>query len=107
MTNENELNLLPCPFCGCAPSIERWHGGKPTKRMVSCENDGCFVAPCVCGDNREDAAAKWNARGPAKTVTEEWVDEIARRGLGFREMPSLDRLNAILTTLKALGVEVK
>lgn len=54
--------LLPCPFCGGPAEIEAWHGGQPTKKMVSCVADDCAVAPCVTGENLGEAFANWNRR---------------------------------------------
>ncbi|MGE5523422.1 MAG: Lar family restriction alleviation protein [Rhodospirillaceae bacterium] len=58
MSNE----LKPCPFCGAQPTIEPWHGGKPTKRMISCENDDCAVCPSVSGNTEREAVEAWNRR---------------------------------------------
>ena len=64
MTNEE---LLPCPFCGGKPNIEPWHGGKPTKMMISCpggyansimghgEEVTCETAPMVTGETKKEA----------------------------------------------------
>lgn len=69
--------LLPCPFCGTMPIVEHWHGGSPTKVMVSCRNDfdgkvaaACAVTPSVTGCNLERATRKWNNR----SAPLEWYD---------------------------------
>lgn len=66
-------DALPCPFCGTPATIEYWHGGKPTKRMISCGGQAdtlmrgnrpitCHVAPSVTGETRAEALRRWNAR---------------------------------------------
>jgi hypothetical protein len=52
----------PCPFCGEQPMIQYWHGGGPQKRLISCANDCCKVAPSVCGSTRRNALENWNLR---------------------------------------------
>ena len=61
---ERDPNLKPCPFCGSEAEIEFWHGGKPSKRMVSCADDTgtCEVAPQVTGETKREAIEKWNRR---------------------------------------------
>lgn len=61
----DEVKLLGCPFCGETPTIEPWHGGPKSKRMVHCENEGCWVNPKVCGNTPKQAADHWNTRAPA------------------------------------------
>jgi hypothetical protein len=64
----------PCPFCGSPAQIEFWHGGRPSKRMVSCSNQGdtlfrpagrhigCHASPSVTGETKAQALDRWNTR---------------------------------------------
>lgn len=54
-----------CPFCGEIPVMEPWHGGSPTKRLISCAGEDCFVSPQVTGETPNAAARNWNARAGA------------------------------------------
>lgn len=62
-----------CPFCGVRPTIEPWHGGAKTKRMVACSNDDCDVQPQVTGETNLLARDKWNRRAPS-VHSEEFPD---------------------------------
>jgi len=53
-----------CPFCGAPPQIEKWHGGGPMYRLVSCSNEYCHVGPGVCGSTVGRALKAWNTRSP-------------------------------------------
>lgn len=59
------ISVRPCPFCGGAPVITPWHGGKPTKVMVMCRADDCHASPSVSGENLPQAARRWNGRTAA------------------------------------------
>jgi len=52
----------PCPWCGAQPTIQPWHGGRPTKKMVACDNEDCYVSPRVSGETRRAALERWNTR---------------------------------------------
>ena len=61
--------IKACPYCGEEPIIEPWHGGKPTKVMISCQNEGnCDVLPSVTGETEQEALNKWNTRQPDPAV---------------------------------------
>lgn len=62
MSKLADEKMKPCPFCGIVPDIETWHGGKPTKHMVSCCNDECPCAPQCTGQTRAEAIHRWNIR---------------------------------------------
>ena len=59
---DKQTGMLPCPFCGRLPTIEKWHGGGPQKRMILCDPDYCAVAPMVTGETPREAKARWNER---------------------------------------------
>ena len=57
--------LKPCPFCGRKPMIQSWHGGKATKKKISCSAeyvDECAVVPMVTGETKKEAIKAWNTR---------------------------------------------
>jgi hypothetical protein len=54
--------LKPCPFCGSSAEIEPWHGGPPTKVLISCGDEYCQVRPSVAADTRRQAVRIWNRR---------------------------------------------
>lgn len=71
--------LLPCPFCGCAPEI--------INLSVHCNNAYCDAQPFTAGQFITEAIAAWNTRAtqpqaPQGGVTEQsfkgpnkWTDE--------------------------------
>ena len=57
--------ILGCPFCGEEPTIQPWHGGGRNKKMISCDNIDCRVAPQVTGESLDEAVTRWNYRVPS------------------------------------------
>ncbi len=70
---EKIAEMLPCPFCGAAAEMEPWHGGAPTKQMISCSSETCDVCPMVTGETTAEAITLWNTRTPPQLsgMTEE------------------------------------
>ena len=60
---ENNIKLLPCPFCGSTPKL--WG------HDVQCQTEGCFAfdGTGVDYDEQEDAIAAWNRRASADAVS--------------------------------------
>ncbi len=56
------LKIKPCPFCGSAPDVIPWHGGRPTKMLIECIEPRCGPAPSVTGETFEAAVRQWNKR---------------------------------------------
>jgi hypothetical protein len=52
--------LLGCPCCGSVPEMERWHGGGPQKRMISCRD--CEFSVSISAPTARAAVQKWNGR---------------------------------------------
>lgn len=57
-----DSRLLPCPFCGEAAQYQSWHGGAPTKVMISCSSEDCPVSPSVTGETLAEGLTHWNTR---------------------------------------------
>jgi hypothetical protein len=57
-------DLKSCPWCGASPTIEPWHGGRPTKRLISCgdPDNECDVRPMVTGETEREAIDRWERR---------------------------------------------
>lgn len=65
--------VLPCPFCGAAPTIEYWHGGGPKKTAVHCDDESCSASPMVTGGTTQVAVRRWNTRGNNRSTS--WVEK--------------------------------
>lgn len=60
-----ELDLLPCPFCGRKPKLTL------TQYQISCSNyTSCAVRPRVTSDDLDTARSKWESRAQAPVGTE-------------------------------------
>ena len=66
--NNQETNILPCPFCGGIPSIEKdeWYGDTLAKGYyVECRNNECQCEPRTWSEKElteDEAIAQWNKR---------------------------------------------
>ena len=54
--------LLPCPFCGHKPVVQRCGSIAEPKLLVGCRNQMCFVSPMVVGCTAREVSADWNQR---------------------------------------------
>ena len=61
-----ELELRPCPFCGCEPN---WHtirmsidSPRHCRYFVSCDGDICLCPSTTDFNEKQDAADMWNMR---------------------------------------------
>jgi hypothetical protein len=61
---EIDLSIKACPFCDAPAQIQYWHGGRPSKRLVSCSGDDCDINPSVTGETKAEAIEKWERRAP-------------------------------------------
>lgn len=61
-----EPDALNCPFCGEQATIEFYHGGRPSKRLISCSSTTCEVRPSVTGETHAKALSHWNLRTPSQ-----------------------------------------
>lgn len=61
----DEADILPCPFCGLQPHVEKtgFHLGG---RTIRCETDDC-MGPHTTASNVSDAVMQWNRRSPPLT----------------------------------------
>lgn len=66
--------LLPCPFCGVAPSLRQSH---TTERwLIECEHPRCGAEPVVAKMDKELAIAAWNTRHAPAVRDEDAVREL-------------------------------
>ena len=104
------VGMLPCPFCGETPDIETWHGGKPTKHMVSCINDECSCAPQCTGQTHAEAIARWNTRVASPALQERRQEQ--RRNKTDNDLAELyarrdkDRRTAAPNAANRIGLEI-
>ena len=73
MTPDEQLEPLPCPFCGCKV-IRQFHPFERRGYVIDCNR-------CNCGFheiNEADAVRRWNTRAPSSSVSEEDVERVAR-----------------------------
>jgi Lar family restriction alleviation protein len=57
------MNLLPCPFCGKVPEIDKYKIEDMIHWNVSCMNDHCFVhVETDDFESEEEAITAWNKR---------------------------------------------
>jgi transcription elongation factor Elf1 len=58
----NGIDLLPCPFCGEQPAVERDARGK---HVIWCENENCPASMQLNGNSLLETVKAWNTRGAA------------------------------------------
>lgn len=87
-TVQNKVTVVGCPFCGEIPEVRDDAGWGQTD--IVCKNPDCSCDGdlMVCGNNIEDAAARWNRRHLGAQIE-------ASRG------EEIDRLEAEIVALKA------
>jgi len=88
-------DLLPCPFCGGAASLN--NDTDSPCWFVGCSNSACPIEPCHYADTEAEAIATWNRRTPtpvAMPLTDEqiramckepWVFETAKQWVRITE----------------------
>lgn len=86
----DENDILPCPFCGAAPTIEKtgFHLGG---RTIRCEAAHCMgphtTAACI-----EDAVVQWNQRGTPAGETKDLITRLRLELSGLAERAEAFRL---------------
>jgi hypothetical protein len=59
------VDAKPCPSCGQQPTIGKWYGRGPMRRLISCGN-GCWGGRAVAGNTKAEALERWNASAGEK-----------------------------------------
>ena len=79
----NVVVLLPCPFCGKPPSVDREWGVLDANDAIDfecrieCVNDECLSESGCQGADYEDAVRRWNTRKDYRKVAKMLVESIS------------------------------
>ncbi len=50
--DERDVNLLPCPFCGCAPNFITAYPFHPFGNGINCSNEDCWFSRMIVPEER-------------------------------------------------------
>jgi len=66
------VDLIPCPFCGCAVEIEHYHDDEGTSVCnIGCDNVACEIKPrtqTVFSRYESEVVKQWNQRAELEAV---------------------------------------
>lgn len=106
MTSDTALpvELLPCPFCGSGPTIQKTMFGHPVQKWVACAGCG---ASSAAYSSKVSAITAWNTRALSATRTAvkplEWSSEppySVARVFEFKGFYSTERVDAGVCELR-------